>query len=215
MPGNEVGQQPIGTRIHVIGNSCSGKSTVANRLSQLLDAAFVELDALNWEPDWNGLNASDPAELERRIRAATEGERWVVAGSYTAFSQRTFWDRLHTVIWLDLPMPRLLLRVIRRSWRRSRSKELLWGTNYERFWPHFMVWRKEESLIWWIVTQHRRKRRAMLGYMSAPRWAHIRFIRLTSSAEIDDFVRRIEQVAGTCGEAERAAYRLAGNVTEA
>ena len=195
MVGNDTGPQSIGSRIHVIGNSCAGKSTVAERLSQLLDAAFVELDALNWEPNWNGLNASNPSELERRIREATAGERWVVAGSYAAFSQRTFWNRLHTVIWLDLPMPQLLLRVIRRSWRRSRSKELLWGTNYERFWPHLMVWRKEESLIWWIVTQHRRKRRAMLKYMSAPRWSHIRFVRLTSSAEIEEYVRRVERLA--------------------
>ena len=78
----------IGTRIHVIGNSTSGKSTLAARLAEALDATFVELDAINWQPGWVGLNATDPDELERRIREATRGERWVVAGSYTKFSQR-------------------------------------------------------------------------------------------------------------------------------
>lgn len=80
----------IGTRIHVIGNSTSGKSTLAARLAEALDATFVELDAINWQPGWVGLNATDPDELERRIREATRGKRWVVAGSYTKFSQRTF-----------------------------------------------------------------------------------------------------------------------------
>ncbi|MCY4647954.1 MAG: hypothetical protein OXE73_13895 [Gammaproteobacteria bacterium] len=90
------------TRIHVIGNSTSGKSTLGARLAEALDATFVELDAINWQPGWVGLNATDPDELERRIREATRGERWVVAGSYTKFSQRTLWARLDTVVWLDL-----------------------------------------------------------------------------------------------------------------
>ncbi len=189
-------EEPLGHRIHVIGNSCAGKSTIGRRLSQILKLPFVELDALNWQPNWRGLNAVDPAEFERRIRHATSGDEWIVAGSYTAFSQRVFWVRLQTVVWLDLPMPQLLLRAIRRSWRRWRSRELLWGTNYERFWPQLMIWRKEESLVWWIATQHQRKRRAMLGYICDPRWSHIRFVRLTSTTEIEEFVRRVEQLVG-------------------
>ena len=191
--------EPIGRRIHVIGNSCTGKSTIGKRLSQLLGVPFVELDALNWQPNWVGLNASDPSEFEHRIRNATSGDEWVVAGSYTAFAQRAFWDRLQTVIWLDLSMPQLVLRAVKRSWRRWRSRELLWGTNRERFWPQLMIWRREESLIWWIVTQHRRKRRAMLGYMCSPEWSHIRFVRLTSVTETEEFVRRVEQVVGVGG----------------
>ena len=138
---------PIGQRIHVIGNSASGKSTLAARLAEALDAAFVELDALNWLPGWVGLNETNPDEFERRIREATMGERWVVAGSYEKFSQRTFWPRIDTVVWLDLPMPLLLWRALRRSWKRWRSRELIWGTNYERFWPQLMIWRKNYSLL--------------------------------------------------------------------
>ena len=73
---------PIGRRIHVLGNTGSGKSTLAARLAKVLDAAFVELDALNWEPGWVAVHDRDPQELDRRFRAATRGERWVVAGSY-------------------------------------------------------------------------------------------------------------------------------------
>jgi adenylate kinase family enzyme len=74
-------ESPIGRRIHVIGNSGSGKSTLGARLALVLEIPFVELDALNWEPGWIGLNEADPAEFERRIREATSGEAWVVAGS--------------------------------------------------------------------------------------------------------------------------------------
>lgn len=177
----------IGRRIHVMGSSCSGKSTLAAQLADDLGADFVELDALNWEPGWHALNAHDPQEFERRIATATQGDAWVVAGSYTGFSQRVIWPRLDTVIWLDLPLRLLLRRVLVRSWHRWRNKELLWGTNYEPFFPQLMVWRKEESLVWWVVTQHRRKRRQMLSYMADPAWRHIRFVRLVSTREIETF----------------------------
>lgn len=182
----------IGARIHVIGSSCSGKSTLGARLAAALDVPFVDIDALNWLPGWVGLNATDPAELERRLTAATSGDAWVVAGSYTAFCQRTFWPRLDTLVWLDLPRPLLLLRVLRRSWRRSRQRELLWGTNVERFWPQLAVWRKEESLVWWIATQHARKRRNLLAAMQDARWRHIRFLRLGSRRDVEQFARAVE-----------------------
>jgi len=180
----------VGTRIHVIGNSASGKSTLAARLADVLDAAFVELDALNWQPGWVSVRGTDPEEFERRIRDATRGERWIVAGSYERFSRRIFWPRLDTVVWLDLPMPLLLWRALRRTWRRWRSRELIWGTNYERFWPQFLIWRKHDSLLGWIITQHARKRRTMKACLSDPRWAHIRFVRLRSPREVEEFARR-------------------------
>ncbi len=190
---NHRDASPIGRRIHVLGNTGAGKSTVGARLARTLGVSFVELDALNWDPGWIELNATNPEALERRIQVATAEDGWVVAGSYITFSQRVFWPRLQTVIWLDLPLPLLVGRVLVRSWRRWHSKELLWGTNYERFWPQLRVWR-QDSLIWWAVTQQRRKRRDMLGYMVDPRWAHIRFVRLTSVAEIAAFTGAVEAV---------------------
>ena len=82
-------RSPIGQRVHVVGNSCSGKSTLATRLARVLDADVVELDALNWQPSWIGLNDVDPRELERRIAKATAGERWVM-GAPTHLSRRRF-----------------------------------------------------------------------------------------------------------------------------
>ena len=110
-----------------MGNSGSGKTTVAARLARALDADLVELDALNWEPGWVALNESDPKELERRFRAATEGERWVAAGSYTRLCQRAFWPRLDTIVWLDLPLRLCVWRLLQRTWRRWRKRELLWA----------------------------------------------------------------------------------------
>lgn len=188
---------PIGRRVCVIGNTSSGKSTLAARLARALDVPFVELDALNWEPNWRALNDSDPDEFRRRIREATAGDAWVVAGSYSEFARPIFWGRLHTVVWLDMPLPVVLYRVITRSWRRWRTKGLLWGTNYERFYVHLKLWSRD-SLLWWAVYSHWRKRREHAALMADPQWAHIRFVRLTSAREVEAFARAVEAAcAGT------------------
>ena len=181
----------IGQRIQVVGNSCSGKSTTAERLASALSIPFIDLDALNWLPGWIALNETNMEAFERRVRDATSGDAWTVAGDYSRVSRRVFWPRLETVIWLDLPVHRLVARVIDRTWRRSRSKKLLWGTNIERFWPHLKIWNRHESLVAWIVTQHRRKRRRMFETMRDPQWRHIRFIHLDSPVAVDRFVREV------------------------
>lgn len=182
-------------RIHVTGNSSSGKSTFAAALAEAIGGEFVELDALNWLPDWVGLNATDPERLIGRFADATSGDAWVAAGSYMTFAQQAFWSRLDTVIYLDLPMPLLVWRVLRRSWQRWRTGELLWGTNVESFWKQLAVWRGEESLVWWIVTQHARKQRRFFDQVADPKWAHIRFIRLKSKREIGAYLAKVQAEA--------------------
>ena len=64
------------------------------------------------------------------------------------------------------------------------------GTNYERLGHMLKIWRKDNLLVW-TVTQHARKRNAMLAHLVDPRWAHIRFVRLTSPREVEAFVAAI------------------------
>ena len=178
----------IGKRILVIGNSCSGKSTLAGFLASVLDVPFIELDSLNWEENWVSLAEKDPEELTRRFQKATSGECWVVAGSYTEYSKEIFWEKLETIIWLDMPMYLLIWRMLCRSWRRWRTNELLWGTNYERISSQLMFWRSE-SLLNWIIKQHQPKRNEMLQDYFSSEWGHIRFIRICSRNEINSFLK--------------------------
>lgn len=54
-----------------------------------------------------------------------------------------------------------------------------------------MIWRGHDSLLVWIITQHGRKRRDMLAYLSDPRWAHIRFVHLRSAREVEEFEQHL------------------------
>ena len=115
----------------------------------------------------------------------------MASGSYPRLCQRTFWPRLDTIVWLDLPLRLCVLAAPPPApGGAGRSRELLWGTNYERLWPYLLFWRKD-SLLNWTVTQHVRKRNAMLAHQTDPRWSHIRFVRLTSTREVETFVAAI------------------------
>ncbi len=67
-------------RISVVGNTGSGKTTLAAELADMLGCPHIELDALHWGPDWT----PQPVDIFRdRVRQATAGERWVVDGNYS------------------------------------------------------------------------------------------------------------------------------------
>ena len=168
-------------RVIVIGNTGSGKSTLAEELARRLGLPFVELDALFWLPGWT---EPEPEAFREQVRAAIEGGRWVIAGNYAGRTQDITWPEAQTVVRLDLGLPLSLWRVTRRSWQRSRSKELLWGTNTETFTKHLKLW-SDDSLLRWAVKAHFTHRIRAREERRDPRWAHIDFVRLRSPREVE------------------------------
>ena len=183
MPDRSTAAPRLGDRIIVIGNTNAGKSTLGLRLAAHLDVPHIELDALYWRPGWTG---APPEEFAAAVAdAVNASERWVLSGNYITNQAEVSWPLADQVVWLDLPLRVVLPRVVRRSWRRYRDRELLWGTNRERFWQHLKLWDPGQSLIAFAITAHRGKRQRYAEMMADPRWAHIDFVRLRSRAEID------------------------------
>jgi adenylate kinase family enzyme len=175
-------ESAIGRRIIVIGSSNAGKSTLAEQLAERLDVPFIELDALHWEPGWV---EAEREVFRERVRRAIAPAAWVMAGNYTRHQLDVSWPVADTIVWLDLDLHVVLRRSIRRSWRRWRSQEPLWGgDNRENFWKHLMLWNTNESLIAYIARHHRSRRRMYEALLRDPRWSHITFIRLRSPQEI-------------------------------
>jgi adenylate kinase family enzyme len=180
-------------RIIVVGDSCSGKSTLAQWLASVLDAPFLELDALYWRPNWT---PAPDEELLTALHEIAANERWVVAGNYLRLTQPTLWPRAQLMIWLDLPLHVVLPRMARRTWRRWRTRELLWGTNVEDPWQHLRLWETDKNLFTFTLRRHGPRRAEYAARMHDPHWAHIDFVRLCSIAEIDTFARTFEEHVG-------------------
>jgi adenylate kinase family enzyme len=165
-------------RISVVGTSGSGKTTFAERLAARLGIPFIQLDALNWGPNWT------PAEVETfrdRVRDAVAADSWVCDGNYSAVRPIVL-DRADAVVWLDLPLRTCLWRVIRRTARRARTREDLWGSG-NRESVRKQVGR--DSLIWWVISTHRRRRRDYEARFADPATTHLELHRFRSSAEAD------------------------------
>lgn len=173
-------QVDLGTRIQVVGPSCAGKSTLAEELARRLGLEFIELDALFWLPEW-----TEPSEeaFGVKLMEATGGGRWVMAGNYFRHTSERFWADIDTVIWLDFPLRTVLPRIVRRSWRRHRRNELLWGTNYERFWPMWKLWRLD-SLLGYTMRRHRQYGQRLRSAQGEPRFAGVQWVQLRSPAEV-------------------------------
>jgi len=168
-------------RVVVIGTTGSGKSTLANRLAKANGLRVVELDALFWGRDWQ------PAPLDLfRYRVECEiGEGdWVVVGNYSQVRDLV-WRPADTLIWLDLPLPLVMWRLVRRTAWRAATREELWGTGNRETWRNAFFSR--QSILLWALKTHGRNRRRFAQeceFLSNEK----RVVRLTSRDEVERFV---------------------------
>jgi adenylate kinase family enzyme len=154
--------------------SGNGKTTFGRALAERLGVPFVELDSLVHGPGW--VETSDD-ELRRRVEPILAGDGWVVDGTY---QRKLGWlvpDAAETIVWLDLPvrvwLPRLVRRTARRWWRR----EELWNGNRESLRTTLL---SRDSVIWYAVRNHRRRRRAWPTEL-----ARYQVVRLRSTEEVE------------------------------
>jgi adenylate kinase family enzyme len=170
-------------RVSVVGNSGSGKSTLAAALALRLGVPYVELDSIFHQPGWTELPRS---EFRARVGALAACDVWVIDGNYTSVRDLV-WARADTVVWLDLPRPLVMSRIISRTLRRATLRQELWNGNREP-WSNWLTLDPECSIIMWSWTQHAKYRMRYADAMADPVWAHLRFIRLRSPAEVRGFL---------------------------
>ena len=173
-------------RIVVIGTTGSGKSMLGERLGARLGLEYIDLDALFWKPNWIEIARE---EFRARVETATRTPGWVVAGNYRSVRD-ILWPRAEAVIWLDYPFLVIFVQLWRRTWRRWRSKELLWGTNYERFWPQLKLWSKDSLFNWLLQTYWRRKREFPVLF-AQPEYQHLSIYRFKSPRETEEWFQQL------------------------
>jgi adenylate kinase family enzyme len=171
-------------RVVVVGVTSSGKSTLAEELAKRFNLDYIELDALYWEPNWQGASLE---VFRARVEKATQAEKWIIAGNYRSVRDLT-WTQAEAIIWLDYPLRIVLGRLTRRNFKRWWTQELLWGTNHEPLWTHFKLW-STDSLYHWLFKTYWRRKREIPMLLSQPEHQHLRLIRFQHPKETQEWLK--------------------------
>jgi adenylate kinase family enzyme len=120
------------------------------------------------------------------VSEALTAEAWVVDGNYAAVRDLV-WERADTVVWLDLPRPLIMRRIILRTIRRAVTRERLWNGNREPF-SNFYRLDPEKNVIRWAWVKYDEYIERYGAAIHDPAYAHLRFVRLRSQQEVDAFL---------------------------
>ncbi len=171
-------------RIVIIGSSSSGKTTLGKALSKKFNIEHKELDLFFWEPNWT---QADDETFRKRVDPFTAQEDWITDGNFSQVRDLV-WGRATSVIWLDYPFHIIIRQFFKRSIIRSFKKEELWSGNKETLWNSIL---KSDSLLVWILKTYKRNKKRYSALMESTDYPNIKFIRLKSPKETEQFLSKL------------------------
>jgi len=162
-------------RVVVGGSTGSGKTTLARELAARLGLRYVELDALQWEPNWTP--ASDEV-MRAGVTAALASDRWVVDGNYFKLHDLTL-AHAQLLVWLDYSFAQTACQLVRRTFQRAYRREELWNGNRESFAK--ALW-SQDSILLWLLKSYRANRRRYQALFERQMYPQLEVVRLRSPA---------------------------------
>lgn len=173
-------------RILVIGTTGTGKSTLARQLAEKLGLAYADGDDFHHLPGWKERPLE---EFRGLVDAATQGEKWVLAGNYFSKANDITWPRADTVIWLDMPFAVNFWQLFKRTVKRLRTGEVICNGNYESFRLQFMT--KESLFIWFLKSWGKNRERYAAIFAKPEDYPHLTLIRLRSHRHNQEFIDKL------------------------
>jgi hypothetical protein len=113
---------------------------------------------------------------------ASEG--WVLDGMYQAQLGDLVLRRADTLVWLDLPLPLVLFRLVRRALRDVVTQRDMFNGNRQTL---RMAFGGRESLVGFAITSYFKRRREWPAGIGGP--PTLAIVRLRSPAEVERWFR--------------------------
>lgn len=165
------------SRIVIVGTTGSGKTTLAKRISECHGIKRIELDSIQWLPNWKEI---DKQEFVRLTEQALTGEKWVVDGNYRIVRD-LIWSKAEAIIWLDYSFARNFWQLFSRSIHRLLTRKELWAGNRES-WALFFS--RKSIVVWFFQTYWKRKRDYPLLF-AEPKYAHLKILRIKRPRDLE------------------------------
>ena len=184
IPGLGLKSLDSARRIAVVGAVGAGKSSLARTLAERAGLPYVELDALRYQAHWK--KVAEQTFFDDVVRNAGASE-WVIDGNYE-LTRDIVWVRAQVLIWVDYPLPIVLLRLLKRTARRLMTGEIFSNGNRESL-------RRllgPDSVVLWAIRWHGPRRRRFEQLLATRRYGHLHVLRLRSPREADACLTQIE-----------------------
>ena len=117
-------------KITIIGQPCSGKSTLANKISEDFCIPHIHIDRFWFEAGGQKIKPSNEKEIEKvrdhvreKVVEALKQDAWVSDGWYSRV-QTLISKQADQIIFLDIPLYRRLFNQFKRMNKPGRHKEL-------------------------------------------------------------------------------------------
>ena len=170
-------------RVAVAGVAGSGKSTLARRLAAALGLPYTEMDSLHHGAGW-----TKRPEFEADVDAVVDSDAWVSEWQYD-YARPLLTERADLMVWVDLPFPVTLSRVVRRTVRRRVRREQLWNGNQEGPLRHFFT--DPEHIVRWAIRTRNLYDQRLPAVAAA--YPDLPIVRLRSRRDVDRWLRDVVQ----------------------
>lgn len=106
-------------KIHIIGCSGSGKTYLAEYLSDKYNIPHFDLDDIQWDNQDDSYGRKRPAKVRAEmLQELLAKDNWIIEGVYYAWVEQSF-EKADVIYVLDLPKYVYITRIILRSVRRK------------------------------------------------------------------------------------------------
>jgi hypothetical protein len=166
-------------RILVVGISGAGKTTYAQALAVRRGLPFHEMDLLAIGPGW-----SLPDDFVQRVDEITESPVWVFDSYGHELVRDRLWSRADTVVWLDFARRVTWPRMVRRSLRRTLTREQVFHGNRETVGS----WFRSDHPVWHAWRDHGSRRAYLAERLRDPRFGHLEVHRFEETTAAYDWL---------------------------
>ena len=106
-------------KIHIVGGSGSGKTYLAQLLSEKYNIPHYDLDDLFWDNSSGQYGTKNPPEKrDTMLKSILQNDNWIIEGVYYAWLADSF-EQADSIIILDMPKMLYKSRIIRRFFKRK------------------------------------------------------------------------------------------------
>jgi adenylate kinase family enzyme len=167
-------------KICIVGCGGSGKSTFARKLGELTGLPVLYLDVYFWKAGWVQRNRE---EWESIVHDLVKKDRWIMDGNFEKTQDIRF-ENADTIIFLDIPLYKCLINVLKRLiiYRNNKRLDMADGCK-ESFDFSFYKW------IWRFKKTDGKKTMVRLKQLNGQK----EIVILRNNKEIDKYLDKIKK----------------------